>query len=102
MLEQYKSLIRSITINQLKFKSIYLAKLAKVITHTYKKKVDISFIMLKQMHLNSSIYTQAVSLKLKNRNNKLYRVLKRSLLKVKLPNINRITLNYRKGEMRPA
>lgn len=102
VLEKYKSLIRSITTNQLKFKPIYLRKLAKMISHTYKKKVDISFIMLKQMHLNSSIYTQAVSLKLRNRDNKLYRVLKRSLLKVKLPNINRITLNYRKGEMRLA
>jgi hypothetical protein len=37
------------------------------------------------MHLNSDIYTQAVALKLKNRDNKLYRVLKASLRQVKLP-----------------
>ena len=42
------------------------------------------------MHLNSDIFTQAVSLKLKNRNNKLYRVLKSSLSKIKLPDVRRI------------
>jgi len=42
------------------------------------------------MHLNSDIYTQAVSLKLKNRDNKLYRVLKASLRKIKLPVIKKI------------
>jgi hypothetical protein len=42
------------------------------------------------MHLNSDIYTQAVSLKLRNRDNKLYRVLKSSLLKIKLPTISKI------------
>jgi len=48
------------------------------------------------MHLNSDIFTQAVSLKLKNRNNRLYRVLKSSLSKVKLPNVNRIKEKYSK------
>jgi len=42
------------------------------------------------MHLNSDIYTQAVSLKLRNRDNKLYRVLKSSLRKIKVPIINKI------------
>jgi hypothetical protein len=37
------------------------------------------------MHLNSDIYSEAIALKLKNRNNKLLRVLKKSLLKIKLP-----------------
>jgi hypothetical protein len=47
------------------------------------------------MHLNSDIFTQAVSLKLKNRNKRLYRVLKSSLSKVKLPNVSRIKEKYR-------
>ena len=45
------------------------------------------------MHLNSDIYTQAVSLKLRNRDNKLYRVLKASLRKIKLPVIRKIVKN---------
>jgi hypothetical protein len=42
------------------------------------------------MHLNSDIFTQAVSLKLRNRDNKLYRVLKSSLRKVKVPIMRKI------------
>jgi hypothetical protein len=48
------------------------------------------------MHLNSDIYTQAVSLKLKNRDNKLYRVLKASLRKIKLPVIRKIDEKQKK------
>ena len=49
------------------------------------------------MHLNSDIYTQAVSLKLRNRNNKLYRVLKASLRKIKLPVIRKIDEKQKKA-----
>jgi hypothetical protein len=47
--------------------------------------------------LNSDIYTQAVSLKLRNRNNKLYRVLKASLRKIKLPVIRKIDEKQKKA-----
>ena len=33
----------------------------------YNKEVEFNIVELKQMHLNSDIFTQAVSLKLKNR-----------------------------------
>jgi hypothetical protein len=49
------------------------------------------------MHFNSDIFTQAVSLKLKNRDNKLYRVLRASLRKLKLRNVRRLT-RQRKGD----
>jgi hypothetical protein len=51
----------------------------------------LNIVKLKKMHLNSDIYTQVVSLKLRNRNNKLYRVLKTSLRKIKLPVIRKIS-----------
>jgi hypothetical protein len=47
--------------------------------------------------MNSDIYTQAVSLKLRNRNNKLYRVLKASLRKIKLPVIRKIDEKQKKA-----
>jgi hypothetical protein len=46
------------------------------------------------MFLNSDIYTQAVALKLKNRKNSLYRVLRSSLTRVDLPNVSRRTEKY--------
>jgi hypothetical protein len=49
---------------------------------------------LNQMVLNSDIYTQAVALKLRNRKNNLYRVLRYSLTRVDLPNVSRRTERY--------
>lgn len=42
------------------------------------------------MHLNSHIYTEIVSLKLRNRDNKLYRILKASFRKVKIEDFFKI------------
>jgi len=39
------------------------------------------------MHLNSDIYSKAIALKLRNRNNKLLRILKKALLRIKLPRL---------------
>ena len=74
---------------------LYL-NLIRLVKNIYNKKVEFNIVNLKKMHLNSDIFTQAVALKLRNRNNKLYRVLKSSLRKVKLPEINRITEKFNK------
>ena len=72
-LDIYFRLLRD---NKLKFDSIFMSKLIDIIQQIYNKKVELNIVNLKKMHLNSDIYTQAVSLKLRNRDNKLYRVLK--------------------------
>jgi hypothetical protein len=76
--------------NKKKFNSLVISKLIDIIKVIYNKKVEFNIVNLKKMHLNSDIYTQAVSSKLKNRDNKLYRVLKNSLLKIKLPVIKKV------------
>jgi hypothetical protein len=76
--------------NKAKFTNIFISKLIFLVQKIYNKKVEFNIVNLKKMHLNSDIYTQAVSLKLRNRDNKLYRVLKSSLLKIKLPTISKI------------
>jgi hypothetical protein len=76
--------------NDLKFTKDFMSKLIDLVQNIYNKKVEFNIVNLKKMHLNSDIFTQAVALKLRNRDNKLYRVLKSSLRKVKLPNIYRI------------
>ena len=70
-----------------------------IISKIYKKKVELNIINLKSIHFNSDIYSESISLKLKNRKNKLLRVLKKALFKVKVPrlfdlyNINRYVTN---------
>ena len=76
--------------NNLKFDGGFISKLIDLVKQVYNKKVEFNIVNLKKMHLDSDIYTQAVSLKLKNRDNKLYRVLKASLRKIKLPVIKKI------------
>jgi hypothetical protein len=88
----HKDLLRNIYLlmfNKTKFTQIFMSKLTHLVKNIYNKEVVFNIVNLKKMHLSSDIYTQIVALKLKNRKNKLYRVLKASLRKVKVPTINR-------------
>jgi len=67
-----------------------MEKLTHLVKSLYNKEVVFNIVNLKKMHLSTDIYTQAIVLKLKNRDNKLYRVLKSSLRKIKIPNFNKI------------
>jgi hypothetical protein len=75
---------------KLKFTSKYLSKLNVLVNNIYNKKVVFNIVNLKKMHLNSDIFTQAVALKLRNKNNKLFRVLKSSLRKINIKPISKI------------
>lgn len=80
--------------NKMKFSKPFISKLISLVQGLYNKKVEFNIVNLKKMHLNTDIYTQVVALKLKNRHNSLYRVLKASLRKVKLPEIFRTMEKY--------
>src|ERR1700722_17180544 len=76
--------------NKTKFTIKFMEKLTQLVKNLYNKEVVFNIVNLKKMHLSSDIYTQAVALKLKNRDNKLYRVLKSSLRKIKIPDFRKI------------
>jgi hypothetical protein len=81
----YKLLL---SLNKSKFEDKFLLNLKPLISIIYNKQVEFNIINLKSMYLNSDIFTQAISLKLKNRNNGLLKVLRSFLYMVKLPKIN--------------
>jgi hypothetical protein len=81
--------LHKLLINDTKFETSVLSKLTYLVSNIYNKDVEFNIVNLKKLHLNSDIFTEAVSIKLKNRNNKVYRVLKSSLSKVKLSDENR-------------
>ena len=83
--------------NKTKFKMYLMEKLTNLVKNLYNKEVVFNIVNLKKMHLSSDIYTQAVALKLKNRDNKLYRVLKSSLRKIKIPNFSKIDEKVKKA-----
>jgi hypothetical protein len=73
----------------MKFSHQFIENLKGLVQNIYNKSIVFNIVNLSKMHLNSDIFTQAVSLKLRNRDNKLYRVLKSSLRKLKIRNVNR-------------
>ena len=87
----YKLLIN---LNKSKFEDNFLTKLKPLIAKIYNKEVEFNIINLKTLYFNSDIFTEAIAMKLKNRDNKLLRVLRSSLYMVKLPNVNSIRERY--------
>lgn len=75
--------------NEMKYSQPFISKVINLVQDIYEKKIAINIVNLKKMHFSSDIYTQIVAFKLRNRENRLYRVLRSSLNKVKLPDINR-------------
>jgi hypothetical protein len=77
--------------NTVKFEQPFILKLKRTVQNLYDKDVEFNIVNLKKMYLNSDIFTQAIALKLRNRENRLYRVLRSSLSRVNLPNVKKIT-----------
>ena len=57
--------------NNVKFEKPFIFELTRLVQSIYNKKVEFNIVNLKKLHLNSDIFTQAMSLKLKNRENRL-------------------------------
>jgi hypothetical protein len=68
-----------LSLNKSKFEDNYLSRLKPLISKIYQKDIEFNIINLKNISLDSNIFTKAISLKIKNRNNKLLKVLRRSL-----------------------
>lgn len=80
-----------------RFKNPFVvSKLKSLVKNLYGKDVEFNVVELKKMHLSSDIFTQAVALKLKNRDNKLYRVLRSSLTRVPIQNERRDSEGFNK------
>jgi len=86
MIIAYYNLI--LNLNKFKFEDKLLFKLKTLISRIYNKEIEFNIINLKTIYLNSNIFTEAISLKLKNRSNKLLKVLRSFLYMVKLPKVN--------------
>jgi hypothetical protein len=87
----YKNLLY---FNKSKFENTYLLKLKTLVSKIYKKKVEFNIVNLEYLHLNSDILSESIAIKLRNRKNKLLRILKTSLKMVKLPYIDKLNIKY--------
>jgi Mitochondrial ribosomal protein (VAR1) len=87
--EKFFYYAKLLNFNKCKFTNLFLSwkglGLVSLISRIYNKKVELKIIELKSIHLNSDIFSSAIGFKLRNRKNKLLRVLRKALLKVKSP-----------------
>lgn len=75
--------------NKSKFENTYIYPLNKLIKKFYNKKIEFNLVNLKYLHLNSNIFTEFITIKLKKRKNYLLKVLNVCLSKIKLPIYNK-------------
>ena len=87
-------------LNKFKFEDKLLSNLKPMISKIYNKEVEFNIVNLRAIYLNSDLFTQAISLSLKKKNNILLKVLRSFLYMVKIPkrNVIRERFNYNNSE----
>lgn len=79
-----------LSLNKYKFEEKFLYRLAKLISKLYNKKIEFNIINQKSIMLNSDLFTEIFSLKVKKREANLRRIMNIFLNKASLPKVNRI------------
>jgi hypothetical protein len=84
---------RLISFNKSKFNHLVLTLrnegLTSLLVKLYGKKVIIKLVDLKSLHLNSDVFSSAVALKLRDRQNKAVKVLRKAILQmVRIPDLH--------------
>lgn len=83
--------------NKSKFQNRSLARLSDIISILYNKDVEFNIVNLKYLYLDSNMLSQVIALKLKNRDNRVLKVLRSAISMVKLPVLNKLVERYNKG-----
>lgn len=81
----YQYFVAMLCYNNYKFKSNNLLGLKNILSKIYNKKVELNIVNLKYLHLNTDILSESMVKKLKNRSNRLLKVLKKALSIIKIP-----------------
>lgn len=72
--------------NKLKYNNL-IHGFKLLLSNVYNKSIKLNLVNLKYLHLNSDIFSEAVSIKLRKKNNRLLRIIKKALRLVKIPKI---------------
>jgi len=98
----YLYYVKMLSLNNNKFKNWFILGLKRIISKIYQKKVEFNFVNLKYLHLNSDIFSESIAIKLRNRENRLLKVLKKALKLVKLPSVNKLSFFDKKNNNKSA
>jgi hypothetical protein len=61
--------------------------LITVLNSIYNKVIDFNMVKQKDLQFNSDIFTKAIGIKLKDRKNRVVRILRKALLRIKFPSL---------------
>jgi len=81
-----------ILLNKSKFDKTYLLPLTDLIKNVYNKKIEFNLVNLNYLYLNSYIFSETLVTKIRNKKNRLLRVLKASLRMFHLAPIDKLSL----------
>lgn len=93
----YLTLKKKIILNRYRFEQFFTLRkpnLLYLIEHVFDKEVAFNIMDLKLKHLNSDILSDYIVTRLKNRDNRILRVLKRSISKVRIMPIHLYLIKY--------
>jgi len=88
----YMAYTRILCFNKSKFDNRFILPLKNLFVKVYSKKIELNIVSLKSMHLNSDILSQIMTIKLKNRKNRILRVLKLTFKTLKKPKLRKFQL----------
>lgn len=88
-----------LNLNKYKFEDKLLHRLKNLIIKYYNKKVEFNIINMRSMILNSDLFTQILTLKLKNKKARISNIMNFILNKAVLPKVNRILEKSKKKKL---
>lgn len=96
----YRRYVTKLYCNHLKLTHTTLSKLKEITSNIYNKKIYINIINMKYFHLDNSILLNAVVRKLKDRNKRVLRVIRKATAFSRIPRIDPFLLLRVKPEMK--
>jgi hypothetical protein len=78
--------------NKSKYENVYSLPLADLAKRIYNKNIEFNFVNLKYLYLNSHIFSETLTRKIRNKKNSLWRILNTSLYMFNIPEVNRVAM----------
>jgi hypothetical protein len=88
----YQKYLSKLYINTFKFNIINLSNLSQIISNIYNKKVIINIINVKYLHMDNGLFINAIVRKLRDRNKRVLKVLRKAITLSKIPSIHPLLL----------
>ena len=81
-----------ISLNKSKFEKSYLLPITGLVKNIYNKQIEFNLVNLKNLYLNSYIFSETLVTKIRNKKNRVLKVLKASLRMFQLASLNNLTI----------